>query len=158
MPASDGGEALSGATAGVPVPAAAASLGATSSDLLQVEPRRGSLVSGRPGPTRLQHFRKERANLLQVDRENLEGSVRSRGTGPSVGVERPHRSRIERSRGRLGTMGIVAKAFRCLTLSLGCGVRAESGWFGRGTGARGLCGAVASISGTGTVGIPDRRD
>src|SRR3954471_19467977 len=58
----------------------------------------------------------------------------------------------------LGTMGIVAKAFRRLTLSLGCGVRAESRLFARGTGDRGLCGAVALISGAGTVGIPDRRD
>ena len=43
---------------------------------------------------------------------NLEGSVRSRGRtcredGSAV---RPHRSRIERSRGRFGTMGIVAMA------------------------------------------------
>ena len=47
-------------------------------------------------------------------------------------------------------MGIVAKAFRRLTLSLGCGVRAEGSLFARGTGDRGLCGAVASISGAGT--------
>ena len=58
----------------------------------------------------------------------------------------------------LGTMGIVAKAFRRLTLSLGCGVRAESRLFARGTGDRGLCGAVASISGAGTVGILDWSD
>jgi hypothetical protein len=44
-------------------------------------------------------------------------------------------------------MGIVAKAFGRLTLSLGCGVRAESRLFARGTGDRGRCGAVASISG-----------
>jgi hypothetical protein len=37
-------------------------------------------------------------------------------------------------------------------------MRAESGWFGRGIGDRGLCGAVASISGAGTVGIPDWND
>ena len=47
-------------------------------------------------------------------------------------------------------MGIVAKACWRLTLSLGCGVRAESGLFARGTGDRGLCAAVASISGAGT--------
>src|SRR6516165_1268403 len=63
---------------------------------------------------------------------------------------RPHRIRIERSRGRLGTMGIVAKVCLRLTLSLGCGVRAESRLFACGTGGRGLCGAVASISGAGT--------
>src|SRR6516162_849033 len=44
-------------------------------------------------------------------------------------------------------MGIVAKVCLRLTLSLGCGVRAESRLFARGTGDRGLCGAVASISG-----------
>src|SRR6516162_7916932 len=77
---------------------------------------------------------------------NLEGSVRSRKrTGPEHGSLRPHRSRIERSRGRLGTMGIVAEACLRLTLSLGCGVRAENRLFARGTGDRGLCGAVASI-------------
>jgi len=42
-------------------------------------------------------------------------------------------------------MGIVAEACLRLTLSLGCGVRAENRLFARGTGDRGLCGAVASI-------------
>ena len=55
-------------------------------------------------------------------------------------------------------MGIVAKACWRLTLSLGWSVRAESGLFARGTGDRGLCAAVASISGAGRVGIPDWRD
>jgi hypothetical protein len=36
-------------------------------------------------------------------------------------------------------MGIVAKACLRLTLSLGCGVRAESRLFARGTGDRGSC-------------------
>jgi hypothetical protein len=55
-------------------------------------------------------------------------------------------------------MGIVAKVCLRLTLSLGCGVRAESGLFARGTGDRALCGAVASVFGAGTVGIPDWND
>ena len=50
-------------------------------------------------------------------------------------------------------MGIVAEACLRLTLSLGCGVRAKSRLFARGTGDRGLCGAVASISGARTIGI-----
>ena len=53
-------------------------------------------------------------------------------------------------------MGIVAKALMAVG-GLG-GLRAESGLFARATGARGLCGAIASISGAGTVGIPDWRD
>ena len=55
-------------------------------------------------------------------------------------------------------MGIVAKVCLRLTLSLGCGVRAESGLFARGIGDRGPCAVVASMSAAGTVGIPDWND
>src|ERR1700757_3533714 len=81
-------------------------------------------------------------------------------TGPEHGSGvRLHRSRIERSRGRWGAMGKVAKACWGLTLSLGWSVRAEIGWFARGTGDRGRCAVVASISGAGTalqIGTIDR--
>jgi hypothetical protein len=44
-------------------------------------------------------------------RWNLEGSVRSRSrNGAARTCARPHRSRIERSRGLFGAMGIVATA------------------------------------------------
>ena len=43
-------------------------------------------------------------------------------------------------------MGIVAKVCWGLTLSLGWSVRAEIGLFARGTGDRGRCAVVASIS------------
>src|SRR6266567_6764148 len=66
---------------------------------------------------------------------NLEGSVRSSGMTPAAPRgPRPHRSRIERSRARWGTMGIVAEACWCSTLGLGWGVRAEGGLFARGAG------------------------
>jgi hypothetical protein len=55
-------------------------------------------------------------------------------------------------------MGKVAKACWGLTLSLGWSVRAEIGLFARGTGDRGRCAVVASISGAGTVGIADWND
>src|SRR6266480_6789069 len=66
---------------------------------------------------------------------NLQGSVRSSGMTPAAPRgPRPHRSRIERSRARWGTMGIVAEACWCSTLGLGWGVRAEGGLFARGAG------------------------
>ena len=67
---------------------------------------------------------------------------------------RPHRSRIERSRGKLGTMEIVAKARRQSMLDLGWCLRVGT----RAAGARSLCIAIASTCGPGLGNIPSRED
>src|SRR5262245_48287202 len=65
-------------------------------------------------------------------------------------VMRPHRSRIERSRGKLGTMEIVAKARRQSMLDLGWCLRVGT----RAAGTRSLCIAIASTCGPGLGNIP----
>jgi hypothetical protein len=70
---------------------------------------------------------------------------------------RPHGSWIERRRGMLGTMGIVAKACWRSTLGLRWGVRAEGDLSARAAGDQGVRAAVASTCALAMDGIPGWR-